>query len=148
MNNPETTKPSELSNDDLQQQVRRDCIEALYKNAKPTLAANAVISILVAFVVWLETASQVTFYWLGANLVINAIRYVVLLQFPKSDAGIEQYKNWAKYYGIGAMFAGVVWGYAGFAFMTTHLHVLDAFMIIGIMGMATGAASSLAPHFP
>ncbi|MDH5772494.1 MAG: PAS domain S-box protein, partial [Rhodospirillaceae bacterium] len=148
MNSHETTKPGALSNDDLQQQVRRDCIEALYKNAKPTLVANAVISILVAFVVWSETASQVAFYWLGANLVINALRYVVLLQFPKSDAETEQYKNWAKYYGVGTMFAGAAWGFAGFAFMSPHFHVLDAFMIIGIMGMATGAASSLAPHFP
>ncbi|MDH3335115.1 MAG: PAS domain S-box protein [Rhodospirillaceae bacterium] len=148
MNKQEITKPSTLSGDDLQQQVMRDCIKALYKNAKPTLVANVVISILVALVVWSETASQVAFYWLGVNLVINILRYVVLLLFPKSDAEIEQYKNWAKYYGVGTIFAGAAWGFAGFAFMAPHLQILDAFMIIGIMGMATGAASSLAPHFP
>ncbi len=148
MENKTLTNAGDFSAHKLQQQVRRDCIEALYKNAKPTLATNVLVSILATYVVWLETASHVAFYWLGINLVVNGLRYIGVLLFPKPGAVFDEYKRWVKYYGVGAAFAGAIWGFAGFAFMTQHLHVIDAFMIICIMGMVTGAASSLAPHFP
>ena len=133
---------------ELQGQIRRSCLEALRKNANSTLAANVLVSIVVAAVVRIEASSTLVFYWLGVNLLVNGLRFVVVSIFPKSGAPLSEYQMWSKYYISGAFIGGAVWGFAAFAFMIPETYVLDAFMIICIMGIVTGAASSLAPHFP
>ena len=132
----------------LHQQVRQSCLEALHKNAISTLMANVLVSIVAAIVIWIEVSSILVFYWLGTNLLVNGLRFVVVSMFPKDGAEPSEYKRWSIYYSIGAAIGGAVWGAAAIVFMTPDLYVLDAFIIICIMGMVTGAASSLAPHFP
>ncbi|MCK5166455.1 MAG: PAS domain S-box protein, partial [Rhodospirillaceae bacterium] len=132
----------------LHQQVRQGCLEALHKNAISTLMANVLVSIVAAIVIWIEVSSILVFYWLGTNLLVNGLRFVVVSMFPKDGAEPSEYKRWSIYYSIGATIGGAVWGAAAIVFMTPDLYVLDAFIIICIMGMVTGAASSLAPHFP
>ncbi len=132
----------------LHQQIRQSSLEALHKNAIPALMINVIVSIVATVVIWAETSSILVFYWLGINLLVNGLRFVVAFMFPHDGAEPSEYKRWSIYYIIGAAIGGAVWGGAVLVFMTPDFYVLDAFMIICIMGMATGAASSLAPHFP
>lgn len=148
MKNKTPTNADDFSAHKLHQQVRQSCLEALHKNAIPTLVANVLVSIVAASVIWIEVSSILVFYWLGTNLLVNGLRFVIASTFPVNGAEPSEYKRWSIYYSIGAAIGGAVWGAAAIVFMTPDLYLLDAFIIICIMGIFTGAASGLAPHFP
>ncbi|MCK4939113.1 MAG: PAS domain S-box protein, partial [Rhodospirillaceae bacterium] len=148
MKNQNSINTSNPLTQELREQVRQACLEVLHKNARPTLVVNVLVSVVAAIVIWLESSSVLVFYWLGVNLLVNGLRFIIVLMFPKSGAKPSEYRQWSRYYGIGAAVGGAVWGAAAIAFMVPDIYALDAFIIICIMGMIAGAASSLAPHFP
>ena len=130
-------------------QVDRACLETLGNNARRTLLVNVLISILTAAVIWFETGTNIAFFWLAANVLVCAVRFLNLLTGPASDVnGPDALRKMALRHVIGAAIGGIVWGVAAILFLTPELLILDAFIIICVMGIATGASASLSPHFP
>jgi len=128
--------------------VDRACLETLNSNARRTLLVNVFISILTAAIIWLETASNSPFFWLTANIVVCALRFLNLTKDPAPDASPRALK-WATFRHVaGAAVGGIVWGLAAVLFLTPQFQALDAFIIVCLMGIATGASSSLSAHFP
>ena len=127
--------------------VDRACLETLNENARRTLLVNVLVSVLATAVIWLETDSMGIFVWLAVNVVVSGVRFLTLLKFPDPAAPMEEFKQAARRYTIGAAAGGAVWG-AAVIFLTPEPDLLNAFMIICLMGIATGASSSLSPHFP
>jgi len=127
--------------------VDRTCLETLNKNTRRTLLVNVLISVLATAVIWLETNHTGVFIWLAVNLVVSGGRFLTLLTFPDPEAPLEEFKQAGRRYTIGAAIGGAVWG-AAIIFLTPEPDILNAFMIICLMGIATGASSSLSAHFP
>ncbi len=129
-------------------QVDRACLETLNINARRTLLANIFISALVATVFWVETDSKSAFVWLGANVLVCGFRLLDLLDFPDADAPSNEFKKVARRYIIGGAVGGAVWGAAAIMYLAPEAQILDAFIIICLMGIGTGSSSSLSAHFP
>ncbi len=147
---PEHHQPATTSEPgpEVDAQVIKACIEVLYKNARPALLTNMAISILMATAIWLDTHNDIILYWLGANLAAAGFRFFIILQYPQPSPSPEALKRWAGLYAVATAISGAVWGYVAFAFVTHDIHALDAFVIICLMGMATGAAANLSAYLP
>ena len=128
--------------------VDRACLETLNRNARRTLLVNVFISVLIAGVIWFETGSQTIFIWLVANLLICGVRFINLIGFPESDAPPDVLKRLSRRHVIGAAAGGTVWGALIIMFLIPESPVLNAFLIVCLMGMGSGASASLSPHFP
>ena len=86
--------------------------------------------------------------WVFAVLIVSLGRWLLVLRFQHSDHGADRIEVWAYRYTIGAFVAGILWGLAGVAMVTSRVVAYEAFTAFLLGGMAVGSIATSASWRP
>ncbi|MDH5489546.1 MAG: ATP-binding protein [Rhodospirillaceae bacterium] len=131
----------------MEELVNQACLKAICKNAPRGIAANFLVTTIVAVFLWAETADGSIFYWLAASLISSIAGYLNTQTFPPKTAPATEYKRWAMRHLFGAGINGLLWAYIVINFITPETH-LQPFIIVVLMGVAVGSAATMASYLP
>ncbi len=120
-----------------------------YKLLTGSLALSLLISTSLAFIMTAILHGQVDstklLLWIITIVSVNIIRLVAYYRFNVADA-FDHHKIvlYLRFFRIGALISGLVWGWAGFFFAREVELAYQLFITFTLGGLAVGASSSLA----
>lgn len=128
----------------IKQDLRRDLVDLLYKNAVGGLFISVLASIILVYGFETAAVQQLKFYWLYAFLLVLFLRLVDLLYWKFRLSNTEYNCQWPYLrFLVGAVSAAMLW--SSYVFLVSK-HASEAelyFLFIIIAGMAGGAATIL-----
>jgi signal transduction histidine kinase len=143
MEEPLTTPPRDIFS-----RVDAELVRQGYVDLPAGLAATAVASASLAWVVAAAGASTTAWVWFGAMLTITLVRGVTVVRYRRSAHGPGRHRRWSAHFIAGAAFAGLAWGFAAWVFYP-RLGVAELPLLILILaGITAGATRSLGPSLP
>lgn len=133
----------------MNERIRVGQFTALYSQGKISNVASPAIAAVVSFVVWEEVSSNRVVVWLAFVILASIVRGIVYHRFNQATPGrstITQSTRWA--FLATTFVSGLAWG-AGVAMIFPETNfVLQAFLIVVVLGMGAGAMASFGPYFP
>ena len=122
---------------------------ALTRQARLSNFVPPVNSIILGFLLWGNVPTVTLIAWVGLVWVSSVVRWQMYRRYDTAvarDAGYEP--NWRAIW-VGAHFvAGVIWGVGSVVLFTQDNFLIQAYLVIFVLGMGAGAAASFAPYFP
>ncbi len=133
----------------INERIRLGQFAALYSQGKISNLASPAIAAIVSFVMWDAVSSNRVVVWLAFVVFASAVRGIIYYRFKQATPGrttITQATQWT--FLASTCLSGVAWG-AGVAMIFPDTDfVLQAFLIVVVLGMGAGATASFGPYFP
>ncbi len=129
----------------MENKVEGELTRLLHRLAWLGLSSNFVVPILLAAGVWAHFPPLVTSLWLGAMLVITAVRWQVNRVFfnrPREDAEMPL---WRRRFLFGLVPTVILWAVGIVVFLRTDAFLPRILTVFIVVGMNAGAARSLSP---
>ncbi|MGC4071382.1 MAG: ATP-binding protein [Nibricoccus sp.] len=129
----------------VESRVEGELTRLLYRLAWLGLSSNFVVSIVLAAGVWAHFPGAWTVSWLGAMLLLTAVRWQgnrVFFSRPREDAELPL---WRRRFTVGLLLTGILWGAGAWLFLGTDAFLPRILVVFVVVGMNAGAARSLAP---
>jgi len=127
----------------LAEQVRSAQVELLYKQLVPALVATLANSVLLGAVMWRVVDRPVIIAWVVASWALSALRYALALAYRRRS--VDSDRPWERYFLIGTVLAGALWGSASLLLFPVGSSGHQAFLALLLCGMCTAAVASLGP---
>jgi signal transduction histidine kinase/ActR/RegA family two-component response regulator len=131
------------------QAVAVELIRLLYQQILAVLAANLVNGSLVVVALWYSADRQVLVGW-GTGIVLLSVGRLALwrgfLRSPAATTANEDAARWARYFSLGSMVSGLLWGSAALLFIRPGDPQSLILMAFVIGGMAAGSVTSLSAY--
>lgn len=132
------------SNTIFSQKIQIDLIRLLYQQISPTLYAESVAAISLAFVLWGFVSLPLLIAWLVFNLVFAGIyRHILVFYYRRfTEKHGFSYTNmqwWLRWFALGVFFSGISWGLAGSLLMAKNDIVRQTFTILLLTGVTSVA---------
>ncbi len=129
--------------------VRRaqaEIVQLGYSDLPAGLAATAVVSTGLAWIVARHHAAGHAWVWLVIVLLLTVGRFGTALWYRRGPHDPGQVEKGERWFVIGALLGGLGWGYAGWVFypLMTGEHELSLLVLV-LAGMTAGATRSLGP---
>lgn len=137
-----------IMNRDSEFAVRQEQLAVLFRHAPLVLAANFVLPVLVAFVLWPVVGHELMMAWLFAIYMLTIARTVLVMYYFRHGEPAPDINFWAWAFVTGSAISGCLWGSTGVLFFTPE-HILHlCFVLIVLVGLAAGSSASLASFLP
>jgi signal transduction histidine kinase len=117
-------------------------VHYLYRNARTGLVVNAVLCLLMTWVLWARVAQPALLAWAGAILAVSLLRAVQLVAFQRRFAAAAA-RRWADYFLCGSLATGALWGMAPWWFEPHMTLETAVFLAFALGGLTAGAAAVL-----
>ena len=131
---------------DSTRRAQADIVRLGYSDLPAGLAATLIVTVGLAWIVSRHPGAEHVWLWLTAMLLISAWRFGAVLWFRRIKRDHEQAIAGERRFIIGAVAAGLGWGYAAWVFypILTGDHELPLLVLV-LAGMTAGATRSLGP---
>ncbi|MGE0484526.1 MAG: sensor histidine kinase [Gammaproteobacteria bacterium] len=117
-------------------------VHYLYRNARTGLVVNAVLGLLMAWVLWGRVEETALLAWLAAIVGMSLLRAVLLVAFERRFEATAT-ARWVDYFLVGALATGALWGAAPWWFEPRMTMETAVFLAFALGGLTAGAAAVL-----
>ncbi len=115
--------------------ARADLVETLYRQWHRTTLSMALGATLLCVVLWRDVDAASMALWIGAIVVNQACRRVLVRRYRRARPDIAAAARWGRRWSIGSAIAGALWGIAGVAFFPSA-PAQQALLIVCLFGVA------------
>lgn len=122
---------------------------ALTRQARLSNIVPPINSIILGILLWGNVPTTALIAWVALVWTSSALRWPVYRRFDAAVALGQGYElHWRKIW-VGVHFAaGVAWGIGSIILFTQDNFLIQAYLVIFVLGMGAGATASFAPFFP
>ncbi len=122
---------------------------ALTRQARLSNLVPPVNSIILGFLLWGNVPTIALIIWVGLVWATSVVRWQLYRRYDTAVAlGAGYGAHWRTIW-IGTHFvAEVVWGVGSIVLFTQDNFLIQAYLVIFVLGMGAGATASFAPFFP
>ncbi len=128
-------------------QVRMELVRLGYTDLPAGLVATLVVAAGLAWMVVRSGGSIHAWVWLGGMGLLIALRLTTIGWFRRASL-FEALAHWERLFFLGALFTGLGWGYASWAFYPRLGDAERSLLIFVLAGVTAGASRSLSPVLP
>ena len=128
---------------DLEQRVRSEQVQLIYRQAPPALAISVLVGGLVAFVLWEVTDRRRLLAWVGTLVALSALRLALVAAYRGSAN--RDHPRWERLFVVSLVSTGLAWG-VGSVLVMPESAAHQAIVYFFLMGMAGGAVASYSAH--
>ena len=128
--------------------VRSEAVRALFAQGTPVLWANVGVATIVAATLWTEASHLHLSLWLGAILLMSAVRALFQARYTREKPDGDELDAWGRRFVVGSTVSGMLWGSAGVLFFGTNGALSQGLLTFAIGGMTAAAAGTLACYLP
>ena len=119
--------------------VLADQVELLYRQAPLGIAVTLVIGTVMAFELYSSAKiGELVIFWTCLMVVVSVSRYLLIFAYRHARNRDSAPDVWLRRFAIGALAAGVTWGFAGAVFFPGHTDEQQVFLAFVLAGMAAG----------
>ena len=119
--------------------VLADQVELLYRQAPLGIAVTVVIGSILAFELYSSAKiGELVIFWAMLMVVVSMGLYFLTLGYRHARNRDTAPDVWLRRFAIGALAAGVMWGFAGAVFFPGHTDEQQVFLAFVLAGMAAG----------
>lgn len=122
---------------------------ALIRQSRLSNFVPPVNSIILGILLWGNVPTLALAVWVALVWASSAFRWFVYRRFDGAvESGHAYERHWWKIW-VGLHFAaGVAWGIGSIILFTENNFLVQAYLVIFVLGMGAGATASFAPFFP
>ncbi|HEX2871093.1 MAG TPA: hypothetical protein VHP33_07555, partial [Polyangiaceae bacterium] len=120
----------------------------LFAQGAPVLWANVGVASIVTLTLWHEASHVHLSLWLGAIVVMSAIRGLFQARYGREQPQGDEIDSWGRRFVVGSTVSGMLWGAAGVLFFATHSALSQGLLTFAIGGMTAAAAGTLSCYLP
>ena len=117
----------------------------LFRSASFGLFSNFVLAGILVAGVFSYFPHSLTLGWLAVILALSVARSGLNWRFAAQARADDRLPVWRRYFFIGVLVAGMVWGIGGWLFLNTGDLLPRCLVVFILAGLNAGAARSLAP---
>ena len=118
------------------ERVIADQIDVLYRQVPVGNVVTLIIAAIAAFELWSDTTHDLVLAWGLLTIVVAGARQGLYLAYSRrTDRSRDR---WLRWFAIGALAAGVVWGIAGAVFFPGHASEKQVFLAFLLAGALAG----------
>jgi signal transduction histidine kinase len=132
----------------LDNRIRFLQVETLYKNSPVVFFANIINTLLFILVLWHQVNTTWLLLWGAVMMLLTSIRSVIAWYYWRDEQREEAIDSWLKWFIITALLSGLIWGIAGYSFYLPEGGIYQAFLVIFLLGIASGSMAFLSAHLP
>jgi diguanylate cyclase (GGDEF)-like protein len=133
-------------NPEISSRVEADLIRHLYKHLSISQlgSAGALLAIIVGL--WEQLPSGFLLVWVTLHTVVTLGRLGLLVAFRRQDQpdSVEGARVWGYRFTVGALQAGLVWGWAAYHIMTVGSLGTRVLVLFALGGILAGASQAIA----
>ncbi|MBU0620672.1 MAG: PAS domain S-box protein [Gammaproteobacteria bacterium] len=123
--------------------IRAEQLNALIAELPFLISTNAVLELLLVWVMWEHLGHTVLLAWLAALYLIHAQEIIHWLRSPKKIVSIEACKHWQRQFLWSFGSVGAIWGSAGVFMFIPDNPVMQAILLCVMVGMAAGVVAAI-----
>ncbi len=128
----------------VEQQLRAEMTQLLYRFAPPGLALHVILALALVLVLWRIFSPAPLLVWLGLMMLVMTLRIWTQIAFRRKDRAGEDIHRWQTVYVVGAVGTGAMWGAAAWFFLRTEDFITRLLIFVILCGITAGAARALA----
>ena len=148
---PPETPPADVLNGNGEREeaslVLAERVRTVY-SSRVVMIVQPINAVIIVAVLYGEIARAPMFVWLGAVVLVSAIRLILARAFDKSDAMPEEMGLWSALHALGAGAAGLLWASSAAIIVLVDPMAYHALIAVVIAGMTAGALAVSAAHLP
>jgi len=134
-----TTAPDQTRDRADRSRVLADQVELLYRQAPLGIAVTLVIGTILAFELYSSAKiGELVIFWTILMVVICVAWTLLVVGYRYARNRDTNPESWLRRFAIGALAAGVTWGFAGAVFFPGHTDEQQVFLAFVLAGMAAG----------
>lgn len=127
--------------------VLKEQMEPLFR-APFRLLGHIFNASFVVLVLWGTVASPLLLGWLAAMCIVTLARIGLCLAYMRRDPPPDEISAWGRYFFIGTLCAGLVWGSSSAIFWLHASHIAHAFVAFVVGGTTAAVAMITYAHLP
>ncbi|MDA8110603.1 MAG: PAS domain-containing sensor histidine kinase [Betaproteobacteria bacterium] len=116
--------------------VLAERVELLYRQSALGIIATILVATVATAELWYDQYKQLVIFWWITALLIGAARFAVEVAYRRRKD--DDPEKWLRWFAIGALAAGVNWGFAGSVFFPSRSDEQQVFVAFLLAGMASG----------
>lgn len=128
--------------------VNAEQIRALYSQLPKSTAGMVAGGLVVIGAMWSEVSHLALLLWFAAILLNQCWRLYLFLRYRRNPPTPEEAPRWGRYWTVGAGISGIIWGSAGIFMFVPDAPGYQAFLIIALFAVTTGALTLITVHAP
>ena len=132
----------------LDNRIRFLQVETLYKNSPVVFFANIINTLLFILVLWNQVNTTLLLLWGAVMMLLTSIRSVIAWYYWRDEHREESIDRWLRWFIVTALLSGLIWGIAGYSFYLPEGGIYQAFLVIFLLGIASGSMAFLSAHLP
>ncbi len=119
--------------------VLADQVDLLYRNAPLGIFVTLIIGTILAFELYSSAKiGELVIFWAILMVVVSLARALLVLAYKHARNRDTAPDIWLRRFAIGALAAGVTWGFAGAVFFPGHTDEQQVFLAFVLAGMSAG----------
>ncbi|OAZ91578.1 sensor domain-containing diguanylate cyclase [Halomonas sp. G11] len=123
--------------------LRSEKVRLLYDNLWSPVLASVLAGILLVAALWPVVAHWKLIGWLALLVAVSGFRLSLAYRFQRLPALEQRRQRWLRWFSMGAISAGVVWGLGSFALFTGDHPGQVAALSIVVAGISAGGVTTL-----
>jgi len=128
--------------------VNAEQIRALYSQLPKSTAGMVAGGLVVIGAMWNQVSHLALLAWFAAICLNQSWRLYLFLRYRRNPPAPEDARRWGRYWTVGAGISGIIWGSAGIFMFVPDAPGYQAFLIIALFAVTTGALTLIAVHAP
>ncbi len=134
-----TTAPDQTRDRADRSRVLADQVELLYRQAPLGIAVTLIIGTILAFELYSSAKiGELVIFWTILMVVVCVAWTLLVVGYRYARNRDTNPESWLRRFAIGALAAGVTWGFAGAVFFPGHTDEQQVFLAFVLAGMAAG----------
>jgi len=123
--------------------MQEELLNISYDNLTLSSSAAAIIALTLSIGLWESVATFSISLWLGLSLLTYTFRYITA-KFYATHYRRFNVEQWERYFYIGLLASSILWAAFPLLFFTSLDIMMQTFVMIMLIGLASGASNSLA----
>jgi two-component system, sensor histidine kinase len=128
--------------------VMAEQIRALYSQLPKSTAGMVAGGLVVIGAMWGQVSSIILLCWFGAILLNQSWRLALYVRYRQAPPIPGEDAGWGRLWAVGAGLSGMIWGSAGVLMFIPAAPDYQAFLIVALFAVTTGALTLIAVHAP
>jgi signal transduction histidine kinase len=128
--------------------VTAEQIHALYSQLPKSTAGMVAGGLVVIGAMWGQVAHVILLTWFGAIVLNQSWRLALYMRYRHARPAPAEAPRWGRLWTVGAGLSGIIWGFAGIVMFVPADPDYQAFLIVALFAVTTGALTLIAVHAP
>jgi signal transduction histidine kinase/CheY-like chemotaxis protein len=123
-------------------------IRALYSQLPKSTAGMVAAGLVVIGAMWSQVPHAILLTWFGVIILNQSWRLALYVRYRSNPPAPAEAQHWGRVWTIGAGLSGLIWGSAGVLMFVPGAPDYQAFLIVALFAVTTGALTLIAVHAP